>query len=117
MYIIIAYGEVWEKFKLNCKFSKIFYFRNFQSQTQSISGLVNQTLVTDLQAMGYSKVVSEKSLLLTQNISIQAALDWIEANQGIFIILILKFYSFVKMNHGQFLHLYILVTLKNQQRQ
>lgn len=61
--------------------------------------MVNQTLVADLQAMGYSKIVSEKSLLLTQNISIQAALDWIEANQGIFL-LILNFIRTKKMENA-----------------
>jgi len=44
--------------------------------------MVNQQFSTDLQAMGYSKNVSEKSLFLTQSLSIEKALDWINENKA-----------------------------------
>ena len=42
--------------------------------------MVNQTFSTELQSMGYSKNVSEKALFLTQNLSLEKALDWINEN-------------------------------------
>lgn len=42
--------------------------------------MINQQFSTELQSMGYSKNVSEKALFLTQNLSIEKALDWINEN-------------------------------------
>lgn len=46
--------------------------------SQSISSHVTQELATQLIDMGFSKNVSEKSLFLTQNASLEKALEWIE---------------------------------------
>jgi len=50
--------------------------------TLPISDKVNQTYVTELQGMGFTKEVSEKALFLTQNSSLEAAMNWIEEHQG-----------------------------------
>lgn len=42
--------------------------------------MINQQFSTELQSMGYSKNVSEKALFLTQNMSVEKALDWINEN-------------------------------------
>jgi len=47
-----------------------------------ISDQVNQSFATELQGMGFSKEVSEKALFLTQNSSLEAAMNWIEQHQG-----------------------------------
>ncbi len=52
-----------------------------QPQGKPISGLVNQELAAGLEGMGYSKNVREKALLMTANVSIEAALEWIENNK------------------------------------
>jgi uncharacterized UBP type Zn finger protein len=54
---------------------------NAQTEGQSISGMVNQDMAKELQSMGYSKNVSEKSLLMTGNASIEKALEWIEEHR------------------------------------
>ena len=51
-------------------------------ETRSISDQVNQTWVTELQEMGFTKEVGEKALFLTQNASLEAAMNWIEEHQG-----------------------------------
>lgn len=48
--------------------------------SQPISSMVNQEFSKELQEMGFSKNVSEKSLFFTQNLSVQKALDWITEN-------------------------------------
>ena len=54
-----------------------------QSQdTLPISDKVNQTFAAELQSMGFTKEVSEKALFLTQNSSLEAAMNWIEEHQG-----------------------------------
>lgn len=54
-----------------------------QSQdTLPISDKVNQTFAAELQGMGFTKEVSEKALFLTQNSSLEAAMNWIEEHQG-----------------------------------
>eukprot|EP00357_Protocruzia_adherens_P033112 CAMPEP_0115000386 /NCGR_PEP_ID=MMETSP0216-20121206/16729_1 /TAXON_ID=223996 /ORGANISM="Protocruzia adherens, Strain Boccale" /LENGTH=333 /DNA_ID=CAMNT_0002365479 /DNA_START=28 /DNA_END=1029 /DNA_ORIENTATION=- len=52
-----------------------------EEEGQSISSHVNQTFAESLTAMGYTKAVAEKSLFLTQNASIEAAIGWIEQHQ------------------------------------
>ena len=53
-----------------------------QSQKgESISGLVDQTMVAQLISMGYSKNVSEKSLFLNKN-NFDGAMEWIYVNQS-----------------------------------
>jgi UBX domain-containing protein 1/4 len=43
--------------------------------------MVNQEFVTMLISMGYSKNVSEKSLLFTGNASVEKALEWIDEHK------------------------------------
>ena len=43
--------------------------------------MVNKDLVKQLNTLGYSKNVAEKSLFMTQAKEVGAALDWIEKNQ------------------------------------
>ena len=50
-----------------------------QPRGQSISSLVNQEHVKNLIDMGYTKVVAEKALFLTQA-GIEKAMEWIEQN-------------------------------------
>ena len=38
-------------------------------------------MASGIEAMGYSKNVREKALLMTQNVSIEAALEWIEQHK------------------------------------
>ena len=52
-----------------------------EPQGKPISGLVNQELAAGLEGMGYSKNVREKALLMTGNVSVEAALEWIESNK------------------------------------
>lgn len=47
-----------------------------------ISDQVNQSFAAELQGMGFTKEVSEKALFLTQNSSLEAAMNWIEQHQG-----------------------------------
>ena len=47
-----------------------------------ISDKVNQSFAAELQGMGFTKEVSEKALFLTQNSSLEAAMNWIEEHQG-----------------------------------
>jgi len=49
-----------------------------EQQGKPISSLVNQDMAKEIQGMGYSKNVSEKALLFTNSLSIEAALEWIE---------------------------------------
>lgn len=49
--------------------------------SEPISSLVNQQLASDLQNMGFSKNVAEKSVFLTQNKGIEQALDYIDKHQ------------------------------------
>ncbi|OMJ88515.1 hypothetical protein SteCoe_9556 [Stentor coeruleus] len=53
-----------------------------ETQGQSISSMVDQSLVTQLIEMGFSKNVSEKSIFLTQAKSVEPAMDWISEHQG-----------------------------------
>lgn len=53
-----------------------------ENQTQAISGMVNQQLCKELIDMGFSKNVSEKAVFMTQNKSIQLALDYIEQHRN-----------------------------------
>lgn len=48
---------------------------------QSISSLVNQDMAKELEAMGISKNVREKALLMTSNASVEAAFEWIEKHR------------------------------------
>lgn len=48
---------------------------------ESISSMVNQEFSSLLQEMGFTKAVSEKALFLTQNTSVEAAMEWIQQNQ------------------------------------
>jgi uncharacterized UBP type Zn finger protein len=48
---------------------------------ESISSLVDAAKAQELQAMGYSKVVAEKSLFMTQNKSVEFAMNWIEEHR------------------------------------
>lgn len=50
--------------------------------TLPISDKVNQAFAAELQGMGFTKEVSEKALFLTQNSSLEAAMNWIEEHQG-----------------------------------
>ena len=47
-----------------------------------ITSLVNQEHLAQLQNMGYSQNVAEKALFLTQNSSLEAAVNWIAEHQG-----------------------------------
>ncbi|CAG9315848.1 unnamed protein product [Blepharisma stoltei] len=49
---------------------------------QSISGMVNQSLVQTLKEMGFSTTVCEKSLFLTGNNSVESAFEWINEHQN-----------------------------------
>ena len=49
---------------------------------KTITHLVNADFVKGLIELGFSKNVSEKSLLLTNNVSVEAALAWIEKHQS-----------------------------------
>lgn len=46
-------------------------------QGQSISGLVNQEYVVQIVDMGFTKVVAEKALFMTQA-GVEKAMEWIE---------------------------------------
>ena len=46
-----------------------------------ISDLVNQEFAKTIQEMGFTKAVAEKSLLFTNNASVEAAMDWITQHQ------------------------------------
>lgn len=48
----------------------------------SISGHVNQEQVKTLMEMGMSKAVAEKALFMTQGVSIEKALEWIEEHRA-----------------------------------
>lgn len=48
---------------------------------QPISSLVNQDMAKELEAMGISKNVREKALLMTSNASVEAAFEWIEKHR------------------------------------
>ena len=47
---------------------------------QSISGMVDQGHVNQIMEMGFSKVVAEKSLFMTQSKGVEKAMDWIYQN-------------------------------------
>jgi len=49
---------------------------------QSISEHVNQEWSQQIQDMGFSKAVAEKSLFLTQNASVEAAIEWINEHSS-----------------------------------
>ena len=49
---------------------------------QPISSLVNQDMAKELEAMGISKNVREKALLMTSNASVEAAFEWIEQHRA-----------------------------------
>ena len=49
---------------------------------QSISSMVDQSLVSQLMEMGFSKSVSEKSLFLTQSKDLEKPIEWISEHQG-----------------------------------
>ena len=49
---------------------------------QSISAMVDQTLVSQLMEMGFSKAVSEKSLFLTQSKDLEKPIEWISEHQA-----------------------------------
>lgn len=55
--------------------------KNTEPEGESISSLVNQDTVKQLQEMGYSKNVSEKALFLSQGI-LEKAIEWIYENQN-----------------------------------
>ena len=46
-----------------------------------ISSLVNQEFVTMIMDMGFTKAVAEKSLLFTNNTSVEGAMEWITQHQ------------------------------------
>jgi hypothetical protein len=50
-------------------------------QGKPISDLVNQEFASTIKEMGFSKAVAEKSLLYTNNQSVEAAMDWITQHQ------------------------------------
>ena len=49
---------------------------------QSISGMVDQSLVSQLMEMGFSKAVSEKALFLTQSKDLEKPIEWISEHQA-----------------------------------
>lgn len=49
---------------------------------QNISHLVKKDIVIELQTRGFSKIVSEKSLLLSGNKDLEGALNWISENKS-----------------------------------
>lgn len=51
-------------------------------QGQSISGMIDQAQAAELQAMGFSKNVSEKALFIGQGAGIEAAIEWIDKNSN-----------------------------------
>lgn len=46
-----------------------------------ISSLVNQEFVSMIMDMGFTKAVAEKSLLFTNNLSVEGAMEWITQHQ------------------------------------
>lgn len=50
-------------------------------QGRPISDLVNQEFAATIKEMGFSKAVAEKSLLYTNNQSVEAAMEWITQHQ------------------------------------
>jgi hypothetical protein len=46
-----------------------------------ISGLIDQGMAAMIQDMGFTKAVAEKSLLYTNNKSVEGAMDWIQQHQ------------------------------------
>ena len=53
-----------------------------EKKGQGITHLVNQEFTAMLISMGYSKNVSEKSLLFTNNKSVEKSLDWINEHKN-----------------------------------
>lgn len=52
-----------------------------QPKGRPISDLVNQEFVKMIQEMGFTKAVAEKSLLYTNNTSVEGAMEWITNHQ------------------------------------
>ncbi|EGR31040.1 hypothetical protein IMG5_118650 [Ichthyophthirius multifiliis] len=52
-----------------------------QEQWVSVSQFVDQNLSKQVQELGYTKNIAEKALFMTQQKSIESALDWIEQNK------------------------------------
>jgi len=52
-----------------------------EEEGQSISGMVNQDICKELEAMGFSKNTREKALLMTGNASIEQALEWLDQHK------------------------------------
>jgi hypothetical protein len=53
-----------------------------EAEGQAISGMVDQEDAGQLQAMGYSKNVSEKALFMVQGAGVEAAIEWIESHSS-----------------------------------
>ena len=53
-----------------------------QPQGQSISGMVNQSEVTMIMEMGFSRNVAEKACFMVQGAGVERALGWIEDNRS-----------------------------------
>lgn len=52
-----------------------------QPKGRPISSLINQEFASTIQEMGFSKAVAEKSLLYTNNGSVEGAMEWITQHQ------------------------------------
>jgi hypothetical protein len=53
-----------------------------EAEGQAISGMVNQEQASELQAMGFSKNVSEKALFMVQGAGLEAAIEWIDQHSS-----------------------------------
>lgn len=53
-----------------------------QKPGRPIGDLVNQEFVNQIMEMGFSRNVAEKSLLYTQNLSVEKAFDWINEHNS-----------------------------------